>query len=83
MVEDDPATLEAYRELTPQQRKAVKKPALQNILDSIATDNGAEPDATVVNKLDQILNELKEIKEKKYRLRQRSETSPNCCEQSE
>ena len=61
---EDPETLEAYRELTPQQRKNVRKPVLQNILDSISTNNGTDPDATVVDKLDQILNELKDMKEK-------------------
>lgn len=61
---EDPTTLEEYRELTQQQRKQVKKPVLQNILDAIATNNGVDPEANVIDKLDQILNELKEMKEK-------------------
>ena len=60
----EPTTLAEYRELTQQQRKNVKKTAIQNILDAVVTDNGTNPDSNVIEKLDKILEELKDIKEK-------------------
>ena len=60
----EPTSLDEYRELTPQQRKNVKKTSIQNILDKITTNNGADPGTNVIDKLDLILNELKEIKER-------------------
>ena len=60
----DSEILAQYRELTPQQRKNIKKTALQNIWDSFATNEWENPDGNVIDKLDEILKELKEMKEK-------------------
>ena len=57
-----------HRNLTPQQRKAIKKPALQVILDAIASDDEIDVHgAAVVEKLNEILREIKEMKEKNTR----------------
>ena len=68
MGDEEPKTLEEYRKLTPQQRKTIKKPALQVILDAIASDDDIDVHgAAVVEKLNEILREIKEIKEKNSR----------------
>ena len=65
MGDDEPTTLEEYRRLTPHQRKSIKKPALQGILDTIASDDEVDASgATVVQKLNEILREIKDMKEK-------------------
>lgn len=65
MTEEDPTTLEEYRDLTPQQRTKVKKPALQGIIDSLLNNNSDnEEGGVVLQKLEEILKELKDIKSK-------------------
>ena len=68
MVEEEPKTLEEYRRLTQQQRMTIKKPALQIILDAIASDDeiGTSGEAVML-KLNEIHQELKDVKEKNAR----------------
>ena len=63
MGDTDPTTMEEYRALTPQQRKNVRKPALQALIESVAEDNGDGSGVTQA-KLDEILEEVRGIKDK-------------------
>ena len=63
MGDDEPVTLDQYIALNPQQRKSVRKPALQSILDDLVTNDSDRVSGPIIQKLDRILDELKEIKE--------------------
>ena len=67
MGDEEPTTLDEYRNMTPQQRKTVRKPALQGILDAIASEDTNVSGGAVVQKLNEILKELKDMKEKNTR----------------
>ena len=67
MGDEEPTTLDEYRNMTPQQRKTVRKPALQGILDAIASEDDNVSGGAVVQKLNEILKELKDMKEKNTR----------------
>ena len=58
--DEEAMTLDQYMKLQPQQRKGVRKPALQRILDDVVNKGSGRAGDAIMEKLD----ELKEMKEK-------------------
>ena len=63
MGDNEPTTLAEYRALTAQQKKLVRKPALQALLEG-AVNNETDDGETTLAKLDEILDEVRGIKDK-------------------